>query len=391
MPTEAIPGGEQVVSGNLGDKPERPVPSQDDRVFKVTYDFCIGRTTRRVVRGYYKTEAEADSVARSVRGWPAASHVAIERMRRNGRPAGRPAVTARVRFVYDENAPKHVGSASRPSGTDNGRDKPAVSPSDLIVPKGQMTFDAEGQEGARTSRRPSVPDSNSGLTVGRGYDMKKRTAKQIKSELTAIGLSKEQAAAYAEAAGKQGDDAQAFLDANKHRLAELSGPQQKALFMNTYNALESDIAGLTSREEGIRWNELKPAVRDVLVDLRYRGDCTPETRRSLRDAVRSNDVEALTNQIADRDFWDDIPGDRFVRRVQYLERATEDDQGMVTIPPDVRRQVRDAAAKSQEGLKRQIDEDARKRLEDALRRAREDAADAVRRRDGSPAAPGPDR
>lgn len=55
-----------------------------------------------------------------------------------------------------------------------------------------MTFDAEGQEGgAYHSRKPHVPDSNSGLTIGRGYDIKQKTEAKITRDFTDCGISTE--------------------------------------------------------------------------------------------------------------------------------------------------------------------------------------------------------
>ena len=57
--------------------------------------------------------------------------------------------------------------------------------------KGQFTFNVEGKEtkGAHFSRKLHVPSGGSGATIGRGYDMSKRSKTQIIRELKAAGIS----------------------------------------------------------------------------------------------------------------------------------------------------------------------------------------------------------
>src|SRR5215212_9727920 len=87
-----------------------------------------------------------------------------------------------------------------------------ADPNDFVVPRGQLTFDVEGNEGGRWhSRTPHVPSESSGLTVGRGYDMKHRTPEQVMKQLTAAGLSKEAAKAYAGGAGLSGAAAREYM------------------------------------------------------------------------------------------------------------------------------------------------------------------------------------
>ena len=55
----------------------------------------------------------------------------------------------------------------------------------LVQPnRGRLTFDAEGQEGGPFhSRHLHVPSSASGLTIGRGYDMKRRSKSDVRDDL----------------------------------------------------------------------------------------------------------------------------------------------------------------------------------------------------------------
>jgi hypothetical protein len=81
------------------------------------------------------------------------------------------------------------------------------------VNRGQLTFDAAlGEEGGRFhSRKLRVPIDKSGLTIGRGYDMKDKTKKQIEKDLREAGICKENAKLLSCAAGLQGKAARKFM------------------------------------------------------------------------------------------------------------------------------------------------------------------------------------
>ena len=62
---------------------------------------------------------------------------------------------------------------------------------DLIVENGQLTFDAEGNDNPRSryfSRRLHVPSDWSGITVGRGYDIKYKTKNAVLRDLRGVGI-----------------------------------------------------------------------------------------------------------------------------------------------------------------------------------------------------------
>jgi GH24 family phage-related lysozyme (muramidase) len=56
------------------------------------------------------------------------------------------------------------------------------------------------------------PSDSSGVTIGFGYDMKERNKTSIQMDLMRIGVAKEVAAQVAEASGKKGSAADAFVD-----------------------------------------------------------------------------------------------------------------------------------------------------------------------------------
>src|SRR6185312_9404453 len=78
--------------------------------------------------------------------------------------------------------------------------------------RGEVTWKAEGTEGGKHhSRRLHVPTDSSGLTLGRGYDMRNRTAADIISDLTRAGVLLKDAQTISGAAGLTGADARKFI------------------------------------------------------------------------------------------------------------------------------------------------------------------------------------
>jgi len=202
-----------------------------------------------------------------------------------------------------------------------------ADPNDFVVPRGQLTFDAEGQEGGRWhSRKPHVPSDSSGLTIGRGYDMKFRSAELITKQLTDAGLSEKAAKLYAGAARLSGDAARDYM--RKTDLPEITPAQQKALFLITYDEIAESARrictsdAVTKEFGAVDWDKLRPAVRELVIDLRYRGDYTRKTREFVQPLVVKNDMRGLAALLADRDRWSNVPEDRFQRRAKFANDAT---------------------------------------------------------------------
>lgn len=68
------------------------------------------------------------------------------------------------------------------------------------------------------------------------------------------------------------------------------------------------------------WQALDPRVRDVVIDLRYRGDYKPATRQRLQPLLVANNYAGLVKLMADKRYWRQfgVPSDRFKRRKNYL-------------------------------------------------------------------------
>ena len=88
--------------------------------------------------------------------------------------------------------------------------------------------------------------------------------------------------------------------------------------------MEEDVRRIVNKKDVVQrygntdWNNLHPAIKEVLIDLQFRGDYTPETRKIIQQAVVDNDFEKLFDLMIDRKNWKNVPKDRFLRRVSYV-------------------------------------------------------------------------
>ncbi len=227
-------------------------------------------------------------------------------------------------MVRDWVAQQHQGPYDRRFGqSDQGED--------FAVKRGQLTFDAEGTEGGRYhSRAAHLPPAPSGVTIGRGYDVGQHPAAKIVADFVAAGIPEEQAAIFAEAAGKKGQTAQQWLAENKDRLGEITSGQQKSLFETTYGEMAGDVQRISDKKDTraaygeVDLDEADPTVRDLLVDLRYRGDYTTGSRKRVQGLAAENDVAGLAAVMNDRDQWAGVPPDRFERRAAYATQGAQE-------------------------------------------------------------------
>ena len=183
----------------------------------------------------------------------------------------------------------------------------------MTISQGFLTYDAEGTEGGRyMSRILHVPSATSGLTIGRGYDMKEKSAQKIAADLTAAGVDEELATLISQASGLCGDEARAFISENDLADFEISMQTQEDLFNTTYQAMAKDVQRICNKADcvaaygAVDWDELDPKIRDILVDLRYRGDYTPASRRRIQHFVSENDLPSLASDLAERDNWANV-------------------------------------------------------------------------------------
>lgn len=217
------------------------------------------------------------------------------------------------------------------SSTGMEKDAPVAAvkgDADLKVSQGQITFDAEGNDDPSSpyfSRKISYPGGASGVTLGRGYDMgvKNRDANQIQKDLMASGVDQERAVAFSAGAGLKGAVAGQFVHDNREKLGEISRKEQKKLFERIYpgyvklarHYYEKWAAG---EADSIQWDDLQPAIRDVLADFTYQG---VDDLRGMRVAVRAG-MRDKTQDLIDyiKSSRELMKYEKARRRIAYLEK-----------------------------------------------------------------------
>ena len=214
----------------------------------------------------------------------------------------------------------------------------------LKVPKGQLTFDAEGNDKDNSiyfSRHPHVPNNRgvvigaSGVTFGRGLDLGQQSESYISGlfsdiEKNASPLSVTMKKWLLGSVGLQGSAALRYCqDIDKHVPKEeqfLTRKQQYFLFLSVYehqyNVTKRVLAKGTSINDvqyTVNIGSTSQNVQDVLVDLTFRGDNSSLTRKyfmkDLHDGIASF-KENISN-----DYWMSsfgVPTQRFNARKGYL-------------------------------------------------------------------------
>jgi hypothetical protein len=193
---------------------------------------------------------------------------------------------------------------------------------------GKVTFQSEGAEGGPFhSRKLHVPSEVSGLTIGRGYDMKMKNQAKIKSDLIKAGVAAKDAAVLAKASGLFGHAAKKFIKDNNIEKFEISKEAQVKLFEITYAEEEAEAKRLCTKSDvelkygKCNWNTLDSAMKQIIVDLKFRGDYTPSTRKSIQEHIANNDTTEFLKVLSDKTKWKNpiVPADRFQRRVNFFK------------------------------------------------------------------------
>ncbi|MBX8877923.1 hypothetical protein HCH41_02945 [Enterobacter ludwigii] len=205
----------------------------------------------------------------------------------------------------------------------------------LTVPKGQLTFDAEGNDNNSSpyfSRHIHWPGGVSGITIGRGYDLGQQN--DPTSDLDSIELSQPLNTWLVESKGLSGLEAQNRYESANNDISsyEITRKQQYDLFVITYNRLEADVKRICQKPATIRachpnqnitpeqaWNDIPEKIKEVLVDLRYRGDYTSHARSLIQRYAYIGDLSAFGQILSNRAQWSNVPQDRFLRRVRFYE------------------------------------------------------------------------
>ena len=214
----------------------------------------------------------------------------------------------------------------------------------LKVPKGQLTFDAEGNDENNSiyfSRHPHVPNNKgvvigaSGVTFGRGLDLGQQSESYISGlfldvEKNASPLSITMKKWLLGSVGLKGSSALSYCqDIDKHvpkGEQYLTRKQQHFLFLSVYEhqyKITKRVLAKGTNIDGVQYavniDATSQNVQDVLVDLTFRGGNSPRTRKyfmkDLNDGANSF-KENISNEYWKSSFG--VPAQRFNARKGYL-------------------------------------------------------------------------
>jgi len=201
---------------------------------------------------------------------------------------------------------------------------------------GLLTFEAEGHEGGPYhSRKLHVPSDFSGVTIGRGYDCKTKTTARIVLDLRHSGISKDKADVIGKCSGLKGQAAKDFIEHKNLEDFEITQSQQVKLFELVYASILEETKRLCTKDDvteaygRCNWDALNPVIREILIDLRFRGDYTPSARRLIQKTVSENDLAGFVAAMVDRSNWVNVPLNRFELRKRYAV------QGLLSQTPPV--------------------------------------------------------
>ena len=139
------------------------------------------------------------------------------------------------------------------------------------------------------------PGGVSGVTIGPGYDMGDRTEETVYADLIAAGVPKETADVLKKGAKKKGATAGTWTSENKDTVPAISNEASRALFKHVYPKYVTSTKNVAVDEWGADWEALPQKMKEVLVDLQYRGDIKSHGHEKfLKPLVKANDCFTQT-------------------------------------------------------------------------------------------------
>lgn len=194
--------------------------------------------------------------------------------------------------------------------------------------RGLLTWNSEGNNDADSkyfSRRAHWPGGASGVTIGRGYDMKLRQREIVKTDLITAGLSTANANVLAEGAGRSGSIAKTFVERDDVKAIEISEEQQVLLFEMAYAKYYADAHRLCMKKDVVKkygecdWGKMDARVRELITDLHFRGDYSPTMRQDIQKDLLSGDLKKIIKSLERIQVTARVPKDRHDRRIRFLE------------------------------------------------------------------------
>ena len=196
-----------------------------------------------------------------------------------------------------------------------------------MTPGQQLTRDSEGTYDQ--CAKAHVPTRSSGLTLDGGYDCWLKSQSKILGDLISARLPRKVAYHFSHASGLRGRCAKQWLENSEYSQFEMSPEQQNKLFSISYAEMEESARKLYEKPDCCKeygwiltWDNLLQPIRDIIIDLRFRGDWTPKTRKWLAAAVKNNNLEVFAGAMSSWQYWRmrrRVPKDRFRRRKEFLK------------------------------------------------------------------------
>jgi len=177
--------------------------------------------------------------------------------------------------------------------------------------KGIVTFRAEGNNirgnpyYSRVIHWPGIArqcearGSASGVTIGRGFDMRERSKESILHDLRISGIPFEQASKISLAARVHNCNALAFVRKYRDDIGEINEIQQLKLFNITYLKYVSNAERIYTRYKkpnSPSWSSLNERIKEIFVDMIYQGVLNVRLGDIL--PFERNDIESVVSFIS---------------------------------------------------------------------------------------------
>lgn len=226
----------------------------------------------------------------------------------------------------------------------------------------ELTFRTEG------GTLPDVlkahwPGGVSGVTIGPGYDMGDRTEETVYADLIAAGVPATSAEALKKGAKKKGATAGTWVSENKSKIPAISNDASRALFKHVYPKYVTRAKNIAVGDWGADWDALPQKMKELLVDLEYRGDIKSRGHEKfLKPLVKDNNYPEFKKFIQDKDYWQtntNLPRQRnggynwrIIERANWLDGADSGPSLSWPLPiggsSDIKKETIEAAYKSTE-------------------------------------------
>ena len=193
--------------------------------------------------------------------------------------------------------------------------------------RGLLTWHAEGNNVPGSpyfSRVPHQPTNSSGVTIGRGYDMKERSRDEVVGHLSRSGIPLAEVEILADGARLHGSAAAAFIARADVAGITITESAQLSLFEIIYPWYLQEAERLCTKPDvttmygECRWDSFMPLLQEVIADLRFRGDYSPNTRQLIQSAIVNGDLVGIRDAIAQ---IPGVPRDRRARRTDVMNQA----------------------------------------------------------------------